>query len=37
LTPLAGDAVVHSMCKGFTAGQREFGSPHARRGDLAVS
>jgi pyruvate,water dikinase len=34
LTPLAGDAVVQSVCKGFTAAQREFGSPLAVRGTL---
>jgi pyruvate,water dikinase len=34
LTPLAGDAVVQSVCKGFTAAQREFGSPLALRANL---
>src|SRR5579862_7530667 len=34
LTPLAGEAVVQSVCKGFTAAQREFGSPLALRGKL---
>jgi pyruvate,water dikinase len=34
LTPLAGDAVCQSVCKGFTAAQHEFGSPLALRETL---
>jgi pyruvate,water dikinase len=34
LTPLAADAVVQSVCKGFTVAQHEFGSPLALRGHL---